>query len=128
MALHLSIDPLVKFDRKILHLIFPRAIRSRSSFIRSDGMDMFWIETAMGRKRARIERIHMEEDKVAKRFHLLTNFTLAGFLTCAGTPLIEIVSKPDMHNGQEAEAYVEELRKPYTTRCLIVRWKRVHAV
>ena len=29
----------------------------------------------------------------------------------AGTPLVEIVSEPDMHSGEEAEAYVEALRQ-----------------
>ena len=50
----------------------------------------------------------MEED-TAKQFHL-TKFSLLDF-NRAGTPLIEIVSEPDMHSGEEAEAYVEALRQ-----------------
>lgn len=109
MALHLSIDPLVKFDRKNYYYSdLPKGYQITQQFhpIGRDGYVL--IETADGQKKIRIERIHMEED-TAKQFHL-TNFTLLDF-NRAGTPLIEIVSKPDMHNGQEAEAYVEELRK-----------------
>ena len=50
----------------------------------------------------------MEED-TAKQFHKDTG-TYIDF-NRAGTPLIEIVSKPDMHSAKEAAAYVETLRK-----------------
>ena len=60
------------------------------------------------KKQIRIERIHMEED-TAKQFHKDTG-TYIDF-NRAGTPLIEIVSKPDMHSAKEAAAYVETLRK-----------------
>lgn len=54
-----------------------------------------------------MERIHMEED-TAKQLHYAT-YTLLDYNRC-GVPLIEIVSKPDMHSGKEAAAYVEALR------------------
>ena len=60
------------------------------------------------RKTFDIERIHMEED-TAKQFHKDTG-TYIDF-NRAGTPLIEIVSCPDMHSAKEAAAYVETLRK-----------------
>ena len=66
------------------------------------------IDTEEGQKKIRINRIHMEED-TAKQFHL-TKFSLLDY-NRAGTPLIEIVSEPDMHNGEEAEKYVEALRQ-----------------
>ncbi len=50
----------------------------------------------------------MEED-TAKQFHKETG-TYIDF-NRAGVPLIEIVSKPDMHSAKEAAAYVETLRK-----------------
>ena len=50
----------------------------------------------------------MEED-TAKQFHKDTG-TYIDF-NRAGTPLIEIVSCPDMHSAKEAAAYVETLRK-----------------
>ena len=66
------------------------------------------IHTSEGEKKIRINRIHMEED-TAKQFHL-TSKTLLDY-NRAGTPLIEIVSEPDMKNGEEAQAYVEALRQ-----------------
>lgn len=50
----------------------------------------------------------MEED-TAKQFHKESG-TYIDF-NRAGTPLVEIVSKPDMHTAQEAAAYVEALRQ-----------------
>ena len=108
-ALHLTIDPLVKFDRKNYYYSdLPKGFQITQQFhpIGRDGY--VEIDTPSGKRKIRIERIHMEED-TAKQFHL-TKVSLLDF-NRAGTPLIEIVSKPDMHNGQEAEAYVEALRQ-----------------
>ncbi|HCV55545.1 MAG TPA: Asp-tRNA(Asn)/Glu-tRNA(Gln) amidotransferase GatCAB subunit B, partial [Erysipelotrichaceae bacterium] len=108
-ALHLTIDPLVKFDRKNYYYSdLPKGFQITQQFhpIGRDGY--VEIDTPEGKRKIRIERIHMEED-TAKQFHL-TKVSLLDF-NRAGTPLIEIVSKPDMHNGQEAEAYVEALRQ-----------------
>jgi len=108
-ALHLTIDPLVKFDRKNYYYSdLPKGFQITQQFhpIGRDGY--VEIDTPNGKRKIRIERIHMEED-TAKQFHL-TKVSLLDF-NRAGTPLIEIVSKPDMHNGQEAEAYVEALRQ-----------------
>ena len=49
----------------------------------------------------------MEED-TAKQFHSDAG-TLVDY-NRAGTPLVEIVSEPDIRNGAEAAAYVEKLR------------------
>ena len=57
----------------------------------------------------------MEED-TAKQFHSEAG-TLIDF-NRAGTPLIEIVSEPDIRNGAEAAAYVEKLR---TYACMYLR-------
>ena len=108
-ALHLTIDPLVKFDRKNYYYSdLPKGFQITQQFhpIGKDGY--VEIETPEGKKKIRIERIHMEED-TAKQFHL-SKVSLLDY-NRAGTPLIEIVSKPDMHNGQEAESYVEALRQ-----------------
>ena len=108
-ALHLTIDPLVKFERKNYYYSdLPKGFQITQQFhpIGRDGY--VEIDTPNGKRKIRIERIHMEED-TAKQFHL-TKVSLLDF-NRAGTPLIEIVSKPDMHNGQEAEAYVEALRQ-----------------
>lgn len=108
-AFHMTIDPLVKFDRKNYYYSdLAKGFQITQQFhpIGKDGYVM--IDTDEGKKKIRIERIHMEED-TAKQYHL-SKFSLLDF-NRAGTPLIEIVSKPDMTNGQEAEAYVEALRQ-----------------
>ena len=108
-ALHLDIDPLVKFDRKNYYYSdLPKGFQITQQFHQIGRNGYVEIETSEGKKKIRINRIHMEED-TAKQFHL-TKFSLLDF-NRAGTPLIEIVSEPDMHSGEEAEAYVEALRQ-----------------
>lgn len=108
-ALHLDIDPLVKFDRKNYYYSdLSKGFQITQQFHPIGRNGYVEIETSEGKKKIRINRIHMEED-TAKQFHL-TKFSLLDF-NRAGTPLIEIVSEPDMHSGEEAEAYVEALRQ-----------------
>ncbi|MEQ8846218.1 Asp-tRNA(Asn)/Glu-tRNA(Gln) amidotransferase subunit GatB [Botrimarina sp.] len=62
-------------------------------------------------KRVRITRAHLEED-AGKSLH---DESGAGGdsvidLNRAGTPLLEIVSEPDLRSGAEAKAYLEELK------------------
>ncbi len=61
-------------------------------------------------KRIGITRIHVEED-AAKNLHGIGSgaVTLVDF-NRAGTPLIEIVSEPDLRSAEEAEAYLKKLR------------------
>jgi aspartyl-tRNA(Asn)/glutamyl-tRNA(Gln) amidotransferase subunit B len=55
-----------------------------------------------------ITRIHLEED-VAKSFHFET--TSGVDFNRAGTPLMEIVSEPDIRSGQEAFDYMTALKE-----------------
>ncbi len=57
-------------------------------------------------KIVRIERAHMEED-AGKNIHE-SSYSLVD-LNRACTPLLEIVSKPDMRNSEEAIAYLKKL-------------------
>lgn len=59
------------------------------------------------KKKVYLERIHIEED-TCKSMH--TTDTLLNF-NRAGVPLIEIVTKPCIHNGKEAMLYLEKLRE-----------------
>ena len=59
-------------------------------------------------KRVRIHHAHMEEDAGKLTHH--DGYSLVD-LNRAGTPLIEIVSEPDMHSAEEAKAYASELHK-----------------
>ncbi len=64
------------------------------------------IDTKEGAKIMRIERAHMEED-AGKNIHE-GSCSLVD-LNRACTPLLEIVSKPDMRNSEEAIAYLKKL-------------------
>ncbi|MFP6146407.1 Asp-tRNA(Asn)/Glu-tRNA(Gln) amidotransferase subunit GatB [Helicobacter pylori] len=64
------------------------------------------IDAKDGVKIVRIERAHMEED-AGKNIHE-GSYSLVD-LNRACTPLLEIVSKPDMKNSEEAIAYLKKL-------------------
>ncbi|MDZ5338228.1 Asp-tRNA(Asn)/Glu-tRNA(Gln) amidotransferase subunit GatB [Helicobacter pylori] len=64
------------------------------------------IDTKEGAKIVRIERAHMEED-AGKNIHE-GSYSLVD-LNRACTPLLEIVSKPDMRNSEEVIAYLKKL-------------------
>lgn len=64
------------------------------------------IDTKEGAKIVRIERAHMEED-AGKNIHE-GSYSLVD-LNRACTPLLEIVSKPDIRNSEEAIAYLKKL-------------------
>ena len=65
--------------------------------------------------RVRIERLHMEED-TGKSTHLGATGRLHGADTSlidynrCGVPLLEIVSRPDIHDPETAQAYLRELQ------------------
>jgi len=61
-------------------------------------------------KEIKITRIHMEED-AGKSIHDVDVFDTLVDLNRAGTPLLEIVSEPDIRSSQEAYNYVTEVRK-----------------
>ncbi len=57
-----------------------------------------------------ITRIHLEED-AGKSIHDVDIYDTLVDLNRAGTPLLEIVTEPDMRNSQEAYQYLTEIRK-----------------
>src|SRR5204863_1458407 len=72
------------------------------------------IVTESGEKRVRLTRAHLEEDagkSLHEDFHGMTGIDL----NRAGTPLLEIVSEPDMRSAAEAVAYAKALHS-------LVRW------
>lgn len=60
--------------------------------------------------RVNLTRIHMEED-AGKSLHDIDPFDTLIDLNRAGTPLLEIVTEPDLRSGEEAYAYLTEVRK-----------------
>ena len=66
------------------------------------------IQTPNGPRTIRITRAHLEEDagkSLHEDFHGLTGIDL----NRAGTPLLEVVSEPDLRSPEEAVAYLKKL-------------------
>ncbi len=61
-------------------------------------------------KNIRLNRIHMEED-AGKSLHDVDEENTCIDYNRAGTPLIEIVSEPDLNSGEEAFTFLNEVRK-----------------
>lgn len=59
-------------------------------------------------KKIRLNRIHMEED-AGKNIHVSENNESFVDLNRAGTPLLEIVTEPDISSSYEARAYLKTL-------------------
>ncbi|MEA2435052.1 MAG: aspartyl-tRNA(Asn)/glutamyl-tRNA(Gln) amidotransferase subunit [Actinomycetota bacterium] len=73
------------------------------------------IEGDFGQTKVGITRVHLEED-TGKSIHIGgsgriadSDYSLEDF-NRAGTPLVEIVSEPDIHSAEEARVFVTELR------------------
>jgi len=73
-----------------------------------------WIKTADGERSVQLNRIHLEKKKKKSIHDLDPNYSCID-LNRAGTPLIEIVTEPDLFSADEAWQYVTEIRK-------LVRW------
>ena len=67
------------------------------------------IETENGKKKIRINRIHIEEDAGKLLHSEQGNYSYIDY-NRAGVPLIEIVSEPDISSAAEAKAYLEKLK------------------
>ncbi len=61
-------------------------------------------------KKINIQRIHLEED-AGKSIHDLDPFYTLVDLNRCGTPLIEIVTGPDLRSSEDAYQYITEIRK-----------------
>jgi aspartyl-tRNA(Asn)/glutamyl-tRNA(Gln) amidotransferase subunit B len=72
-----------------------------------------WVDLQMEggvTKHIGITRIHMEED-TGKSIHDVDLYDTLVDLNRAGTPLLEIVTEPDMRSGDEAYVYLTEIRQ-----------------
>lgn len=72
------------------------------------------IVTEKGARRVGITRIHLEND-AGKNIHAHSENISYVDLNRAGTPLVEIVSEPDMRSAVEAVAYLKALHSIVTT-------------
>lgn len=61
-------------------------------------------------RKIRLNRIHMEED-AGKSIHDADEYNTCIDLNRAGTPLIEIVTEPDIRSAEEAFVFLSEIRR-----------------
>lgn len=109
MALNCEVPTETKFDRKnYFYPDNPKAYQI-SQFDKPIG-ENGWIDIEVNgaTKRIGITRIHMEED-AGKLTHTGDGYSLVDF-NRQGTPLVEIVSEPDIRTPEEAYAYLEKLK------------------
>jgi aspartyl-tRNA(Asn)/glutamyl-tRNA(Gln) amidotransferase subunit B len=112
LALNCEIASFTKWDRKNYYYPdLPKNFQISQYDLPFSHDGWIEIETPAGPKRVGIVRAHLEED-AGKMMH-----DEAGGgqdskvdLNRAGTPLLEIVSQPDMSGPEEAKAYLEEIR------------------
>ncbi len=114
LALNCRIDEWSKFDRK--HYFYPDLpkgyqISQYDQPISRGG----WLEVGVGSdgqkkiKKIHITRAHLEED-AGKNIHPEgLPYSLVDY-NRAGAPLLEIVTEPDIESGEEARAFLQELR------------------
>lgn len=108
-ALNSKPQPFSKFDRK--HYFYPdlpmgyQISQYDEPIVLGGSVDI----TVDGQKKTiGITRAHLEADAGKSTHHAGADYSLVD-LNRAGTPLLEIVSEPDMHSSAEAKAYAHEL-------------------
>lgn len=113
LAVEGTIHERSKFDRKnYFYPDLPKGYQISQFFEPYCTKGKIVIDTEGGKKTIRITRIHIEED-AGKLMHSEDPSVHESYvdLNRAGTPLIEIVSEPDIDNSDEAVAYLTELKK-----------------
>lgn len=112
-ALNAKIANVSRFDRK--HYFYPDLPNGyQITQMYQPTILEGWVDAPMedgSSVRVRIHHAHIESD--AGKLSHYGDYSLVD-LNRAGTPLIEIVSEPDMHSPQEAKAYAAELHKLMT--------------
>ncbi|MCC6140889.1 MAG: Asp-tRNA(Asn)/Glu-tRNA(Gln) amidotransferase subunit GatB [Nitrospira sp.] len=110
LALNCTIGANNQFDRK--NYFYPDLPKGyQISQYESPICEHGWIEVAVGdgKKRVKIRRAHLEED-AGKNVHETGTSGSRVDLNRAGTPLLEIVTEPDMRSADEVVAYLKGLR------------------
>ena len=113
MAINCNIARVTKFDRKQYtypDLLKGYQITQLDEPICYDGYIDLPLDPPL---RVRINRVHMEED-VARLIHVEgpQGSTVHSLLDInrAGTPLMEVVTEPDMRNSEQVESYITSLQ------------------
>ncbi|MDP4098095.1 Asp-tRNA(Asn)/Glu-tRNA(Gln) amidotransferase subunit GatB [Paenibacillus sp. P96] len=110
MALNCTIGDVSKFDRK--NYFYPDSPKAYqiSQYDQPIG-ENGWIDIEVNgaTKRIGITRLHLEED-AGKLTHVDGGYASLVDFNRVGTPLVEIVSEPDISSPEEARVYLEKLR------------------
>ncbi|WP_409342471.1 Asp-tRNA(Asn)/Glu-tRNA(Gln) amidotransferase subunit GatB [Paenibacillus sp. MBLB4367] len=110
MALNCQVATTTKFDRK--NYFYPDSPKAYqiSQYDKPIG-EHGWIDIEVNgeTKRIGITRLHLEED-AGKLTHVDGGYASLVDFNRVGTPLIEIVSEPDIRTPEEAKAYLEKLK------------------
>jgi len=110
LALNCEIAPITKWDRKsYFYPDLPKSyqISQYDKPVAKNGF--FEFEVNGEAKRVRIRRAHLEED-AGKNLHDTPGCTLVD-LNRAGTPLLEIVTEPDISLAEDAYVFCTELQR-----------------
>ena len=114
LALNCRVNPLSRFARK--NYFYPDLPKGYQISMYDQPLAEFgWVEIELeGRKkRIGITRVHMEDDagkSIHDGFKDSDRYSYVDLNRC-GTPLIEIVSEPDLRSSDEAYAYLTELKQ-----------------
>lgn len=114
LALNCEISRFSKFDRKNYYYPdLPKNFQTSQFDLPICEHGYLDVEVEGEKRRIRITRAHMEED-AGKLVHHGTSITYSDYSLVdynrTGTPLLEIVSEPDMRSAKEAVAYMEKMR------------------
>lgn len=114
LSLHCTVNPLSRFARK--NYFYPDLPKGYQISQYDQPLGEYgWVEIEVGgaKKKIGITRVHMEDDagkSLHEGFKDSDRHTYVDLNRC-GTPLIEIVSDPDMRSSDEAYAYLTELKQ-----------------
>ena len=114
LVLNCQISRFSKFDRKNYYYPdLPKNFQTSQFDLPICEHGYLDVEVEGEKRRIRITRAHMEED-AGKLVHHGTSITDSDYSLVdynrTGTPLLEIVSEPDMRSAKEAVAYMEKMR------------------
>lgn len=114
LALNCEISRFSKFDRKNYYYPdLPKNFQTSQFDLPICEHGYLDVEVDREVSRIRITRAHMEED-AGKLVHHGSSITTADYSLVdynrTGTPLLEIVSEPDMRSAKQAVAYMEKMR------------------
>ena len=113
LAMHCTVNPFSRFARK--NYFYPDLPKGyQISQYDQPLAEHGWLEILVGgvRKRIGVTRVHMEDDagkSIHDGFKDSDRYTYVD-LNRSGTPLIEIVSEPDLRSSDEAYEYLSELK------------------